>query len=229
MGLNFGQLSSNISADYNHTHIGSCTNLNFGSEFPGEGCEGNQDYSTSYYDQVSGRTIGVSFEQLILTQQGIIGVQLNVSRASQQSVAFSETISQTWGDDLDVDVQVGATLDIRLIYGLPINEWMPFVAVGTGVQEVTTTYTQAHGGDLNYPSITETGTDWTKKDIWGIGLKRDIGNAWVLSVDLSQLRSKGAILSQDGTLLSGGIRYPETLIDSEVKSKEIRIGLSRRF
>ena len=229
LGLNLGQVSSNTSVDYDHTRGGPCTNLNFGSEFPGGGCEGNQDYATSYSEKVSGRTIGVSLERLWSTQQGIIGFQVNVSSVSGQAVGFSQTISQTWGDILDVDVTTGPSVDARLVYGVPMKEWMPFVAVGVGLLEVTTTYTQAHGGNVNYPSITETGADWTSRGIWGVGVKRDLGNDWVLSADLSHLRSKRSRFSRETTLVSGSLRYPDTLIDSVVNSTEIRVGLSRKF
>lgn len=229
LGLNLGQISSNISAEYEHTRGGPCTNLNFGAEFPGTGCEGNQNYATSYSNKVSGRTLGVSLERLWSTEQGVIGFQVNVSRARGQEIAFTETISQTWGDSFDVDVSIGTSVDARLVYGLPMNAWMPFVAVGVGVLEVTTSYTQAHGGDVNYPSITENGDEWTSRGIWGVGVKRDLGNAWVLSADLSHLRSMGSRFFRETTLVSGGLRYPDTLIDSVVKSTEIRVGLSRKF
>jgi hypothetical protein len=229
VGLNLGQVSSNISVDYDHTRGGPCTNLNFGSEFPGGGCEGNQDYATSYSEKVSGRKIGVSFERLWSTQQGIIGFQVNVSSVSGQAVGFSQTISQTWGDILDVEVSTGHSVDARLVYGVPMKEWMPFIAVGVGLLEVTTTYTQAHGGGVNYPSITETGADWTSRGIWGVGVKRDLGNDWVLSADLSHLRTDRSRLSRETALLSGGLRYPDTVIDSVLNSTEIRFGLSRRF
>ena len=42
--FHLGQLTSKISADYEHTRGGPCTNLNFGSEFPGTDFEGNQAY-----------------------------------------------------------------------------------------------------------------------------------------------------------------------------------------
>lgn len=229
VGLHLGQVSSNISADYDHTRGGPCTNLNYGSEWPGDGCEGNQDYSTAAFDKLSGRTIGVSLERLWSTPQGIIGVQVNLSKGSGQSLEFSETISQTWGDTLDVGVSAGSSVDARLVYGVPMNEWMPFVAVGVGLLEVTTSYTQAHGGNVNYPSITETGTDWTSRGIWGVGVKRDLGNDWVLSADLSHLRSKRSRFSRETTLVSGGLRYPDTVIDSVINSTEVRLGLSRKF
>jgi hypothetical protein len=229
VGLNLGQVSSNISVAYDHTRGGPCTNLNFGSEWPGDRCEGNQDYSTSASDELSGRTIGVSLERLWSTPQGIIGVQVNLSRGSGQTLEFSETISQTWGDTLDVGVSAGSSVDARLVYGVPMKEWMPFVAVGVGLLEVTTTYTQAHGGDVNYPSITETGADWTSRGIWGVGVKRDLGNDWVLSADLSHLRSKRSRFSRETTLVSGSLRYPDTVIDSVLNSTEIRFGLSRKF
>jgi len=229
VGLNLGRTSSNISVDYDHTRGGPCVNLNFGSEWPGDGCEGNQDYATAYSEKVSGRTIGLNLERLWSTQQGIIGFQVNVSKVSGQAVGFSQTISQYWGDKLDVDVSTGHSVDARLVYGVPMKEWMPFVAVGVGLLEVTTTYTQAHGGDVNYPSITETGADWTSRGIWGVGVKRDLGNDWVLSADLSHLRSKRSRFSRETTLVSGSLRYPDTVIDSVVDSTEIRFGLSRKF
>ena len=42
--FHLGQLTSKISADYEHTRGGPCKNLNFGSEFPGTDFEGNQAY-----------------------------------------------------------------------------------------------------------------------------------------------------------------------------------------
>ena len=92
-------------------------------------------------------------------------------------MAFTETISQTWGGTFDVDVSTGTSDDARLFCGLPMNAWIPFVAVGVGVVEVTTTYTQAHGGNVNYTSITEMRDYWTNRGIWGVGVKRELGNA----------------------------------------------------
>ena len=93
------------------------------------------------------------------------------------AMAFTETISQTWGGTFDVDVSNGTNDDARLFYGLTINAWIPFVAVGVGVVEATTTYIQAHGRNVNYTSITETGDYWTNRGIWGVGVNRDLGNA----------------------------------------------------
>ena len=231
VGLHLGQVSSNTSAEYEHLRGDTCSGMNFGSDAIDDGCEGNQNYSTEYSDSVSGRTIGVSLERLWSTPQGIIGVQVNLSTGSGQAVEFSETISEAWGDTLDVGVSSGSSVDARLVYGVPMKEWMPFVAVGVGILEINQSFTQtAFDFDEGvYPSVTETSESWASRGIWSVGVKRDIGKGWVLSADLSQLRSKGARLSREASVVEGDLRYPDTVIDSVVNSTEVRLGLSRKF
>jgi hypothetical protein len=231
VGLHLGQVSSNISAEYEHLRGDTCSGVNFGSESTDDGCEGNQNYSTEYSDSVSGRTIGVSLERLWSSPQGIIGVQVNLARANGQAVEFSETVSQTWGDTLDVGVSAGSSVDARLVYGVPMKAWMPFVAVGVGILEVNQSFTQTAFDFVGgvYPSVTETSDGWASRGIWSVGVKRVIGKGWVLSADVSHLRSKGARLSREATVVEDDLRYPDTIIDSVVNSTEVRFGLSRKF
>lgn len=229
IGVNVGYAPMRLSTDYNHQRLTACTNLNFGSGWPGDGCEGNQDYATESAGKDSGRSVSLSIERLWTAKEGMLGIQANLAHAGGQTVGFSQTISDYWGDRLDVDVRAGMSVDARLVYGVPVGDWMPFLSVGLGLLQLRTTYTQAHGGNVAYPSVTRTGDTWAGRGIVGGGIKKDIGNDWILSADVAVMRTTGSRFGHSGVLLDGGLRYPNTTIDTDTTSTEIRFGLSRRF
>ncbi len=229
IGVNVGYAPMRLSTDYNHQRLTACTNLNFGSEWPGDGCEGNQDYATESAGKDFGRSVGLSIERLWAVKEGMLGFQVNLAHSGRQTLDFSQTISNTWGDRLDVNVRAGTSVDARLVYGVPVGDWMPFFSIGLGLLQLRTSYTQAHGGSVSYPSVTQSGDAWAGRGIVGGGIKKDIGNDWILSADVAVMRTTGSRFGHSGVLLDGGLRYPNTTIDTDTTSTEIRFGLSRRF
>lgn len=163
------------------------------------------------------------------TPEGVVGLQLNLGHSGDQTAGVSQTISNTWGDRLNVTTQAGAAVDARLIYGVPVGDWMPFLSVGLGLLQLTTRYTQAHGGNISYPSVTREGDSWAERGIVGGGIKKDIGNDWILSADVAWMRTKDARFFKNGVTVDGGLTYPDTTIDRDTRSTEIRLGVSHRF
>jgi|GEM_PF-5471023 len=229
VGVNVGYAPMRLTTGYSHQKLNACTSMNFGAEWPGYGCEGNQDYATESVGTDSGRSVSLSIERLWATKQGVLGLQVNLAHSGRQNIGFSQTISDTWGDRLDVNVRAGANADVRLVYGVPAGDWMPFLSVGLGLLQLRTTYTQALGGDITYPSVTQAADTWAGRGIVGGGIKKDIGNDWLISADVAVMRTTGSRFYHSGVLLDGDLRYPNTTIDTDTTSTEIRFGLSRRF
>jgi opacity protein-like surface antigen len=226
-GLNLGRVSATYATDYEHVHIGDCINLNFGAEWPGEGCEGNQDYATSQGGTSAARTIGLSIERLYESGGRVMGWQANLESAEDPGLAISQVISTTWGDKLDFSVSSRGSLDLRFVYGIPNGDLLPYVSVGAGVERVSISFSQDQPGyDVPATGRTE---DWTQRLVLGVGFKRDLGQGWVLGTELSVSRSGPAHLAAEGGIYSYGLRYPDTEINSTIEATALRIGLSRRF
>lgn len=226
-GIHAARVSQDFATVYDHTRFGTCTNLNFGAEWPGDGCEGNQDYTTSMRGTAAARTIGLSLERLHDTGGRVLGWQVNLESAAAAGTEFSQILSTTWGDRLDVAVASRGSIDVRFVYGLPRDAWLPYVSVGAGVQRVAISFLQDQPGyDIPASGRIE---DWTERVVLGLGIKRDLGQGWVLGTELSVSRSGPAHLAAEGGVYSYGLRYPDTEIDSTIEATALRIGLSRRF
>lgn len=226
-GIHAARGSHDFATGYDHSRFGTCTNLNFGAEWPGEGCEGNQDYTTAQRGRAATRAVGLSLERLNERGGRVLGWQVNLERAAVAGTEFSQVLSTTWGDRLDVAVATRGSVDVRFVFGLPRDIWLPYVSVGAGLERVAISFTQDQiGYDVPATGSTE---DWTQRLVLGVGVKRDLGQGWVLGTELNVSRSGPAHLAAEGGLYSYGLRYPDTDIDSTIEATSLRIGLSRRF
>ena len=226
-GLYLGSASSTFTADYEHSRMAGCSSLNFGAEWPGTGCEGNQDYATGGGGTDRSSQIGLSVERLRESGGRVLGWQVNLAHLDDPRMAISEVISTTWGDTLDVEVIARSSLDLRVLYGLPSGEWLPFVSLGAGLQQITPRYTQVQVGYP--PAVIRSGDDWALSAVAAVGVKRDLGQNWVLSTEVSVSATGPARLSQEAVVLGGGLTYPDTDVTSRLSSTLVRIGISRRF
>lgn len=102
LGIGYLQSSTNLGAKYAHQHSPGCTNLNFGSEWPGDNCEGNQDYAESNGSRSHANFPSIFVERLWLNDQLVYGLKLGVDKASKHSVQAQRVLSNTWGTRLTI-------------------------------------------------------------------------------------------------------------------------------
>ena len=226
-GLNGSFKSTKTTANYAHQHIGTCTNLNFGSEWPGDSCEGNQDYQTSVNSDASSFAAGLFVERLWNSDGRVYGLRLDALGGSENPVSQSILLSHTWGDTLNFDVHLKESVNVRAIVGFPQDDWLPFVTMGAVFQKAGLGFQQDQP-PYNLP-VNRNKDQWVSGGILGMGIKKQWGAEWIVTAELLYQKLNTFELSSDGVLLSGGLKYPTTNLDVNSDTRTLRVGIARRF
>jgi opacity protein-like surface antigen len=227
LGIGYVQSNTNLSAKYSHQHSPGCTNLNFGSEWPGDNCEGNQDYAESIDSRSRSNLPSIFVERLWVNDRLVYGLKLGIDKASKHSVQAHRVLSTTWGDTLNYKVNLKDTVRLSAILGQPVNEWLPYVGAGIVFQRASISIRQDHSG-YNLP-IDQINSRWFTGGELILGVKRKISEEWVASAEFSRQKIDSINGFTTASLKSGGLRYPDTQISANADTKIVRISLSRRF
>ena len=227
LGIGYLKSSSNLTSKYSHKHSSGCTNLNFGSEWPGDNCEGNQDYAESIDSRSHSELPFIFVERLWASDRLVYGLNFGIEKASKHSVQASRVLSTTWGDTLDYKVDLKDAIRLSALLGHPVNDWLPYVGAGIVLQRASISIRQDQTG-YNLP-VDQMNSRWFTGGELIIGVKRKISEEWVASAEFSRQKIDSINGFTTASLKSGGLRYPDTQISANADSKKFRIGLSRRF
>lgn len=227
LGIGYVKSSSNLLSKYSHQHSSGCTNLNFGSEWPGDNCEGNQNYAESIDSRSHSELPSIFVERLWVNDSLVYGLNLGIDKARKHSVQASRVLSTTWGDTLDYKVDLKDAVRLSAILGQPVKEWLPYVGAGIVLQRASISIRQDQTG-YNLP-IDQVNSRWFTGGELIIGVKRKISEEWVASAEFSRQKIDSINNFTTASLKSGGLRYPDTQISANADSKIVRISLSRRF
>lgn len=227
LGIGYLQSSAKLSSKYAHQHLPGCTNLNFGSEWPGDNCEGNQDYAESTDSRSRSNFPSVFVERLWGNDRLVYGLKLGFDKASNHSVQSHQVLSTTWGDTLDYKVNLKDAVRLSAMLGKPVNEWLPYVGAGIVLQRASISIRQDHTG-YNLP-IDQIKSRWFTGGELILGVKRKISEEWVASAEFSHQKIDSINGFTAASLKSGGLRYPDTQLSANADTKIVRLSLSRRF
>lgn len=227
LGIGYLKSSSNLHSKYSHRHSPGCTNLNFGSEWPGDNCEGNQDYAESMDSRSHSESSFIFVERLWASDSLVYGLNLGIDKASKHSVKASRVLSNTWGDTLDYNVDLKDIVRLRALLGQPVNDWLPYVGAGIVLQRASISIRQDQTG-YNLP-IDQNNSRWFTGGELSVGVKRKISEEWIAGAEFSLQKIDSINAFTTASLKSGGLRYPDTLLSANADLKKVRFYLSRRF
>jgi len=226
-GLRAGEDRVRLSTGYEHRHIGNCVNLNFGSGWPGDNCEGSQDYTYGQASRARATAASVEFGHLWTRGPVVLGVAVGVHHGPRLDLTRSRALGD-WGDTLEVGVRTRESASLRAIVGMPGERWLPFASLGVVTQRAVVSYRQEHQVNYDLPVS-------ARRDSWGFGPSVGVGARFRLDADWSAdaewvyQRVDLRTLSGAGTMVSGGLRYPDTDVRNRVESSGPRLGVQRRF
>jgi opacity protein-like surface antigen len=226
-GIHLGRTSHQVATAYSHQHIGNCVNLNFGSEWPGDGCEGNQDYQTSQAASVAITTWGLSLARLWDVNDKVLGWHLDMQTGTANKTSFHQVLSTTWGDTLDVSTKIKQSASFRALVGLPQDRWLPFATLGLAAQRSQIRFVQDQPG--HHEPVSGRKTQWDLGYILGVGSKYQMSDDWVLSAELLYQKIASPKYYSSGVNALYGLRYPDTTITNTLGATSLRVEISRRF
>lgn len=226
-GLDRSYKSSNSTTNYSHAHIGNCINLNFGSEWPGDFCEGNQDYKLGVNSSMSSSATGLYVERLWSGDERVYGWHFGVVDNSEPVATESKLLSNAWGDTLNFDVRLKESVNLRAIIGFPQENWLPFISMGVVFQRGEINLQQDQP-PYNLP-VRKAKEHWVTGGVFGAGFKKYLNPDWLLTTEFFYQKLNSFDLSSQGGIFSYGIRYPDTNIEVNSESKVLRIGVARKF
>ena len=226
-GLHLGRTSHHVATAYSHQHIGNCVNLNFGAEWPGNSCEGNQDYQTNQTATASITNWGLSLARLWEVNDRVLGWQMDMQTGTANKSSFQQVLSNTWGDTLDVSTKIKQSASFRALVGLPQDRWLPFATVGLAAQRSHIRFKQNHAS--HNTSVSGQKTQWDLGYIVGAGSKYQMNDDWVISTELLYQKVPTSKFHSSGVNGPFGLRYPDTTITNTLGATSLRIEISRRF
>lgn len=227
LGVGLGTTSSQVDGRYSHRHIGNCVNLNFGSEWPGDGCEGNQDYQYDFGPRESSLRPVISLERLWSRERFTYGWHLGLRGGTAASYSQRKILSNTWGDTLDVNVRMAQTAQFRGIWGAAQADWLSFATLGIALQRAQLDFLQDQPG-YKLP-VSKAESRWAFGGVVGVGVRKRIDADWSLTAELLHQSLRSFDVSTTGVTLSGGIRYPDTTVKVDAAATTLAVGVSRRF
>jgi len=227
LGLSYTRSNTRVNANYAHYHSAGCTNLNFGAEWPGNNCEGNQDYVESIESHSRSNFPSVFLERLWVNDSFVYGMKLGIDINSGQSLSSHKVLSTTWGDTLDYKIKLKDAMHLNAILGQQVDDWLPYLGAGIVFQRINIFMRQDQTG-YNLPALQDK-SKWITGTELIVGVKRQFSEDWVASAEYSLLKLNALNEFTTASLKSGGLRYPNTQISANADTKLIRISLSRRF
>lgn len=226
-GLDRSYKSSNSTTNYSHVHIGGCVNLNFGSGFPGDFCEGNQDYNIDVNSNTSSSATGLFVEKLWSGGERVYGWHFGVVDNAEHVAAESKVLSNSWGDTLNFDVRLKEAVNLRAIIGLPQEDWLPFLSLGVVFQRADINFQQDQPG-YNLP-VVRSKDQWVPGSVFGAGVKKYLNSDWLVTTEFFYQKLNSFNLSSPGVMPGYGLKYPDTNIQVNSESRVFRIGIARKF
>lgn len=226
-GIIHQQQRTDLDTRYTHQHYGGCTNLNFGSEWPGDGCEGNQNFNNRYRSSQKESTFGLRLSRLWQSQQWVTGVYLNLGTGSNSSVIHHQLLSRTWGDHLELNFKTGPQLGVGGIIGVAKGDWLPYASLGLEMKQVKVHMTQDQPG-YDQTSVFQT-SEWARGYGFAIGFQRRLSPDWSLHAQY-EVKDLGEVkLHRPGYLAAYGLTYPDTQIRTRLAQSGLQIGVSKKF
>lgn len=225
-GFGLGVLRTNSNVAYQHWHAGNCVNLNFGSEWPGDGCEGNQDYSNNFASHRSGLSSSLKIGHNWMVSQFLVGVVGDISITKSPSQKVRQVLSTTWGDALSISAQQGNYLSVRTIVGKPYGDYLPYVTAGIAATEIKTSITQDQPG---YDLRTFATSPYKFGYVIGAGFKHRVNDRWIIGAEYMHSDYAASNLDKGNVILAGGIRFPDTFSKTNISSDLMNLTTEYRF
>ena len=226
-GVNQSYKSNSTSTNYSHKHIGGCTNLNFGAEWPGDLCEGNQDFSFDGNANTFSASTGLFVERLWSADKRVYGWSIGIVDNVEHLSAERMVLSKTWGDTLNVNIRLREAVNLKAIIGFPNEEWLPFLSMGVVLKRADINFQQdQYGYDL---PVIRSKEQWVSGLEFGAGVKKHLDSDWVATVEFYYQKLNPFDLVSDGVTPGYGLRYPDTTIRVNSEANVLRLGIAKKF
>lgn len=226
-GIIHQQQRTDLDSRYTHQHHGGCVNLNFGSEWPGDGCEGNQNFSNRYRSNHQESSFGLRLSRLWQNPKWVTGVYLHLGAGSVSNSTHHQLLSRTWGDYLELNFKTGPQVSLGGIMGVPMGDWLPYASLGLEMQKVKVHMTQDQPG-YDQTSVFQA-SEWARGYGFSLGLQRRLGPEWIMHAQY-EVKNLGEVKFQrPGYLAAYGLTYPDTQIRTRTAQSGLQIGVSKKF